>query len=771
MVSSIRPIKRCRAQTTAFLSLAILFVLVIGGSPGSISGVGTEHGSRSSDNLDSLIIGQRIESSDGVTRWGGRASESPPTSTLRLNARGRLPFGFEANRGQVDSEVKFLSRGRGYALFLTSTEAALALGRPGRGIQNRDSLVLRMKLIGANRAPQVDGVDEQLGTTNYFIGNDSREWRKGISNYARVAYRNVYPGVDLIYHGTEGQLEYDFVVEPGSSPEIIRLAFEGAEKVDLNQRGELVLQTADGVLRQHRPHIYQNIDGERVEVEGQFKLISDHAPLGTPRVGFQVENYAVNAPLVIDPTLTYSTYLGGRGDDEASDVAVDDAGNVYVVGSTTSLNFPTTNPQQSNLAGDVDTFITKLNSAGAIVYSTYLGGRSADLGWGIAVDAAGNAYVVGITASFNFPTVNSVQSIHGGGLNDAFVAKLDATGSALLYSTYLGGSGEEQGLAIAVDPLGNAYVGGRTTSTNFLRVNALQGTIGGGEDGFITKLSSTGTSIGYSTYLGGKGDDLVRGIAVDGTGSAYVTGRTSSTNFPAVNALQPRFGGGIFDAYVAKLSPSGTGLAYSSYLGGRGEDQGSQITVDANGNAYTTGLTASSDFPTANAFQSAYSGGICGTDPGSFPCGDAYITKLDRTGTVLVYSTYLGGNRHELGVGIAVDAAGNAYVSGLTGSSNFPTANPLQATFGGGGCGTDIETSTCFDGFVAKLNPTGSMLVYSTFLGGARDDRVFGLGLDAMGNAYVAGFTNSLNFPMVNAFQLSYGGGPYDAFVAKIADK
>jgi hypothetical protein len=396
--------------------------------------------------------------------------------------------------------------------------------------------------------------------------------------------------------------------------------------------------------------------------------------------------------------LVYSTYLGGSADDGGNGIAVDGAGNAYVTGTTVSTDFPTANPLQATCAGISDAFVTKLNAAGnALVYSTYLGGSRYDVGNGIAVDGAGNAYVTGFTDSTNFPTANALQATFGGGVNgeDAFVAKLNATGHALVYSTYLGGS-DDEGNGIAVDGSGNAYITGRTLLSTFPTANSLQATFGGGfADAFVSKLNAAGNALVYSTFLGGSGDEAGKGIAVDGAGNAYVTGFTSSTDFPTTNPLQATSGGGVYgeDAFVAKLNATGNALVYSTYLGGSGDDFGDGIAVDGAGNAYVTGSTDSTDFPTANPLQATCAG-----------VSDAFVTKLNAAGNALVYSTYLGGSDGDGGDGIAVDGAGNAYVTGFTSSTDFPTANPLQATYAG-----------VSDVFVTKVpDPDMDPLMYTT---------------------------------------------------------
>jgi hypothetical protein len=595
---------------------------------------------------------------------------------------GQVPLRFEANQGQTDPQVRFLARGQGYALFLTGTEAVLSLQKPAAlapGIVGPNpeakGTVLRMQLVGGKSTSQGAGVDRLAGTSNYFVGNDPRQWHTAVPTYGRVAYHNVYAGIDLVYYGNQQQLEYDFTVAPGANPGLIQLNFEGAQAVTLDGQGDLVLSTAGGDVVEHAPVSYQDGAGGRQVVAGRFVMEGGH------QVGFAVGAYDRTRPLIIDPTLSYSTYLGGSGSDSGMGIAVDSAGNTYVTGAATSSNFPTTSGAfQTTLASQANAFVTKLNAQGtALVYSTYLGGRGinqVDQGTAIAVDSAGNAYVIGLTSSSNFPTTAGAFQTTLGGFENAFVTKLNPSGTALVYSTYLGGSGVDFGTGIVVDSATNAYVTGDAGSSNFPTTpGAFQTTrVGSFENAFVTKLNPGGTALVYSTYLGGSGVDFGRGIVVDSAANAYITGMTSSSNFPTTpGAFQTTFGG-TANAFVTKLNANGTGLVYSTYLGGSSNtqfDQGTAIAVDSAGNAYVIGLTSSSNFPTtAGAFQ---------TTLGGFE--NAFVTKLNPSGTALLYSTYFGGRNGDFGEGIAVDAAGNAYITGGTNSSDFPiTAGAFQTT-------------------------------------------------------------------------------------------
>ena len=571
-----------------------------------------------------------------------RALFQPPHVRVS-EAYGKLPLHFEANQGQTDSGVKFLSRGRGYTLFLTGRgEAVMLLGKPAPMYDRLESAallraaakpppepatpaaVVRMNLIGASKSPRVEGLEESPGKANYFIGNDPKMWRTNVPMYAKVKVQGVYPGVDLVYYGNQRKLEYDFIVAPGADPGSITMVVEGAERPSLNGQGDLVLAIEDREVRFQKPVVYQEVDGVRREISGSYKLKSAH------QVGFQVGAYDGSRPLIIDPALSYSTYLGGSGVDQGLGIAVDSGGHAYVTGFTNSMNFPTTPVAfRTTSGGGAHAFVTKLNPTGSgLVYSTYLGGSSNDRGLGIAVDSGGHAHVTGLTNSTNFPTTpGTFQTTSGGGVH-AFVTKLNPTGSGLVYSTYLGGSGSDQGQGIAVGSGGHAYVTGSTSSTNFpTTTNAIQPASGGGEDAFVTMLNSTGTGLVYSTYLGGSGDEEGKGIAVDSRGHAYVTGFTSSINFPrttgAFQAIAPvKVPLGGHGAFVAALNPLGTGLVYSSYLGGSGEDVGFGIALDGSYSAYFTGLTNSINFPTtAGAYQTTDPVPIMGS-------GDAFVTKI-----------------------------------------------------------------------------------------------------------------------------------------------
>jgi hypothetical protein len=646
----------------------------------------------------------------------------------------RLPLAFAP--AAAGEGMDFLARGAGYGIALSPTALTLEL-------RGADAPVA-MRFLNTKAGSPGIGEAKLPGTLNYFIGNDPSLWRTEIPTFGAVRYRDLYAGIDLLHYGAaSGELEHDLVVAPGADPGQIGFSIEGTQTQVLESSGELVLGISAGELRLRRPLIYQESAAGRTLVAGGYQ--SDGA-----RVGFWLGAYDLTLPLIIDPTLAWSTYLGGTGTDSAYAMALDSSGNAYIAGDTDSTNFPKLTPFQAARSGASDAFVSKLNAAGtALLYSTYLGGTTTETAYGIAVDAAGSAYVTGRTNSANFPTTaGAYQVTYGGAPNDAFVTKLSAAGSTLAFSTYIGKSGDDQGFGIAVDAGGNVYVAGYTIASNFATTaGAFQIVIGGSVDLFVTKFNPAGSALIYSTFLGGAGSDLPYSIAVDSSGNAYVSGYTGSSNFPATGGAYQVSLGGSIDAFVTKLNSTGTALVYSTYVGGTTAERGYAIAIDSGGNAYLTGPTDSTNFPTtAGAYQTTYGGSA-----------DAFVTKLNPAGSALVYSTYLGGSGTEDGRGIAVDSSGNAYITGNTSSTNFPVTNAYQGTSGG-----------AQDAFVTKLNPAGSALVYSTYLGGTASDQGQAIAVDAAGLAYVAGYTTSTNFPSVAPFQASNAGGQ-DAFVIKFA--
>ncbi|MCI0626203.1 MAG: SBBP repeat-containing protein [Acidobacteria bacterium] len=700
--------------------------------------------------------------------FGGRTATAPKTSALPADSRLRLrhstlPLTFEANEGQAEARVRFLSRGRGYALLLTDTEAFLKLstaaeprmqraGRPSTAQSSGDSRgaasTVRLKLHGANPHPQVRGTDPMPAKSHYFLGRDPQKWKTGVSHYSKVHYQGVYPGIDLVYYGNQGQLEYDYLVAAGANPDSITFQFQGIEDLAIDAKGDLVIASEAGQLRLNRPRSYQVVNGAPRAVASSYRM------KGERQVGFELAAFDPELPLVIDPVLSYSTYLGGNEDDSGLGLAADTDGNAYVTGVTQSATFPGTSPGQGSGSGG-DVFVTKLNASGnALIYSVYLGGSGAEIGHDLAIDATGNVYVSGGTRSSNFPITPGAFQTTLRGASDAFVVKLNPAGSQLLYSSYLGGTRDEgwEGGGIAVDAAGQVYVTGTTDSLDFptSRFTFQRSYGGGSSDAFITKFNASGSSLIYSTYLGGFDLDQGQGIAVDSGGRASVTGRTRSPNFVLHNAFQPFRRSSLDDAFVTRLNLGGDLVTYSTFVGGSGNDAGYAIAVDGSGNAYVAGETDSSDFSTtSNALMQTHGGGL-----------DGFVLKVRTTAfraDSLVYATYLGGSGNDVIRGIATGSPETIYVTGTTDSTDFPSLNPAQTAFGGGAS----------DAFAAKLDSPGTSLIYATYLGGDGFDSGEAVARGPQGSVFVAGVTESTNFPTVAAFQFQ-PAGKRDLFVSRI---
>jgi len=690
------------------------------------------------------------------------ALTSQPAMSVTKNLSS-MPLAFTENQGQWDTKVKFRADAGGATMWFATNGAycqftrrindvdPVMVSRPGGGrdglldqeSDDFETMMIKATFAGANPNPLMVGEDELEYKCNYFLGDDPAAWRTDVANYSAVVYEDIYPGIDLKYYGNGREMEYDFIVSPGADFSRIQIQYEGVESLSVNDDGELVVETMWGEVIERRPVVYQERNGERIPIDGRYEIAANNA------FGFSLDgDYDPAVPLVIDPVLWYSTYLGGSGIDDGRGIAVDASGAAYVTGDTRSGDFPTLNAYQSVYQDVGDAFVTKINIDGSLVYSTYLGGSQFERGYDVEVDASGAVYITGYTCSPDFPILSAYQETYQDGPYDAFVTKLNPGGDNLVYSTYLGGTAFDRADAIAVDGSGAGYIIGTTQSLDLPTQNAYQNIHQGGSyDAFVFKLSSDGENLVYSTYLGGGGGDVGDDIATDGYGAAYVTGYTASTDFPTQNAFQETYQGGTFDAFVTKLTSTGNSLDYSTYLGGDGGEYGQGIAVDATGAAYITGLTSSTDFPTKNAYQEI----LLGT-------GDAFVTKLRANGQSLVYSTYLGGSSVEHGNDIALDSTGNAYVSGETGSSDFPTVGEYQTYMGG------------MDVFITKLNSPGNALIYSTYLGGYGNEFALGIAVDPVRAACVTGRTNSWNFPTVNAYQETHQGGDWDAFVAKIGE-
>jgi Beta-propeller repeat/Protein of unknown function (DUF1573)/Abnormal spindle-like microcephaly-assoc'd, ASPM-SPD-2-Hydin len=722
-----------------------------------------------------------------------------PTRPQVLNNYGKLPLSFETNRGQTDGQVKFISRGAGYTLFLTPTEAVFSLqqNRAEHGVPSSESAInngapelaeavlnhapkparqnnsiLRVQLVNADRNAAVTGLNELPGRTNYFRGNDPSKWTTDVETFAKVQYRDVLKGIDLVYYGNQSQLEYDFVVSPGADAQQINLKFNGARNLHVDRRtGDLVLRVGQEEIRFHKPVAYQN-----EAVDSKHLVVADYVLDSNNHVSFALGSYDHSKPLVIDPTLSYSTYLGGSSNDYATAITVDSTGSAYVTGYTNSVNFPTTSGAFQTACGggcsgtSVDAFVSKLDPTGSfLIYSTYLGGSGNDYGNGIALDASGDAYIAGQTFSIDFPTTGGAFQNKCGtdscASGYAFVTELNSTGSALVYSTYLGGNGKNQGNAVVLDAFDNAYVTGYTQSITFpVTAGAFQTTCKCSQTvAFVTKLNSKGSALVYSTYLGGTNGDVGYGIALDSSNNAYLTGYTQSFNFPTTHGAFQTSLGANRAAWITKLNVTGSALVYSTYLGGTTsvttpcEACGTAIAVDSSGNAYVCGLTAESNFPiTPGAYQTTFMGPTNGHD--------AFLTKLNPTGSGLVFSTYLGGNGDTGSTGIALDQSGNIWLKGNTKSAVFPvTPGAFQTVLGG-----------AFDAFVSELNPAGSQLLYSTYLGGSGTEyggatAVLALDTQNPPGVYVTGYTDSTNYPVIAGSLQTSNAGENDGFVSKLS--
>lgn len=691
---------------------------------------------------------------------------------------GQLPLTFEANQGQTDPQVKFLSRGRGYTAFLTTggiilslrsneaTSAVAALKDGPSAPKQLSSATLHFKLVGAAPNPIIVGEDPQPGRVNYFIGNDRSKWHTNVPTYGRVRFKNVYPGIDLVYYGNHRQLEYDFDLSPGANPNSIKFEIEGSHGIRIDADGNLIFETAVGELHFQSPTVYQESLGSRVPLQGTYVLESP------TRVGFHVLNADPGKPLVIDPTLIYSTYLGGSGNDQPTGIAVDSNGSVYVSGYTDSADFPLATLGALPTGND-HVFVAKFDPTGStLVYSDYIGGNSWDYGYALTVDSANEVWVTGSTASSNFPVVNAYQATYPGSFN-AFLTKISSDGSDLLYSTYLGGNSVDVPTSIALDGQAEVLVAGNTSSTNFPVVNAFQAAVypneGGnyGTYGFVTKFSPDGSLLVYSTYFAGNSNvayncgapcwgqpyNTIQGLAADENGNAYLAGTTNTYNFPTTPGVYLTSNSTQLNqqvGFVAKLSSGGT-LDYSTYFyESTGYTVLEGIAVDASGDSYVTGLAASNDlFPITST-------SICDPSVYGAACSFAFVTKFDPAAATLLYSTFLGPNNYSTPAAIALDQDNDAYVLAWTSSNSFADVNGIESYAGG----NDI--------LLAEIDPLAGSQLFATYLGGSADESASGMALDSMGNLYITGATTSTDLPTTQgAFQVQPGGNT-DAFVMKI---
>jgi hypothetical protein len=707
-------------------------------------------------------------------------SSSASSTVLRENPANRarraalaknfadLALRFEPNRGQSDSRVKFLSRGSNSTLFLTDSSAVLAISSEARhsaGHSGATVAALSMSLA-ATRGSEPYGVDPLPGVSNYFIGSDSSSWHTQIPNFAKVEYKGIYPGVDLVYYGNRHNLEYDFIIAPRADARRIRWNIEGARRLSIARNGDLVMNTAAGDVTLMRPVAYQTDAAGRQAVDARYILAGDR------QVGLRLGAYDPARALVIDPVLIYSTFLGGTNSDSANAIAIDSSGDTYVTGQTLSTDFPVgQSAVQTGLRSPSgNAFVTELNPSGsALIYSTYIGGTgNGDSGYAIAVDSSGDAYIAGSTASSDFPNVNAFQTSLKSAAGNGFVTKLNATGSAVLYSSFLGGTGANGDVAraIAVDSTGIAYVAGVTTSSDFPTQAALQGSVKNSVSaGFVSAISSSGSSLTYSTYLGGSGSqgDAAYALVLDSSADAYVAGSTSSSDFATTTgAYQTALNGSGFNAFFTEIKSGGASIAYSTYLGGSSSNGATAygIAVDSTGAAYLTGSTNAGNFPVTNgAAQSAYGGRT-----------NAFVSKITPSGngaSDLAYSTYLGGSTGaaagDTGNAIAVDANGFASVTGIATSSNFPvTIGAYQSSL----------TGANGNAFLTRLNASGTVFLYSTYIGGTHRDSGAAIVVDSSGDEFIAGSTTSPDFPTTpSVFRPVFTdvGGGKSGFIAKLS--
>jgi uncharacterized protein (TIGR03437 family) len=668
---------------------------------------------------------------------------------------GRLPLTFEPNVGQSPATVPFLARGNGYSLALTPDSVLfLAEGKP-----------VRMSLHGANPKAAGKGELPRASTSNYFRGADARQWKSGVPHFGRVRFREVYPGVDLVYYGNPAELEYDFVVAPGADWSQIAFSLDGA-KPRLGEDGSLILTTAAGEVRQPRPVLYQEKDSRRIAVAGGYRLLEGE------RIGFYVDGYDSRLALTIDPVLQFSTFYGGRIRESANAIALDAAGNVYVAGVATSPDFPiSVGAYQRVVAGGNDIFVAKLNATGTeIIYSTLVGGSSEESGAFLAVDNAGNAYVSGTTRSGNFPTTAGAyreSQNTAAGDTDGFIFKLNATGTDLIYSTRLGGRGTDNVYGIAVDSSLAAYVTGDTDSSDFpVTQDAWQTERKGSNDAFVTKINPSGTGLIWSTLLGGDSDSFIvgfesgRAIAVDRVGQVYVGGITTLRDFPTTANAPQRDHLGQGDGFFTKLNSTGTQILFSTLLGGEANDTVNAMGIDGNGtNIVVVGTTASARFPvTPQVLQPFTSGGTPQPNEG-------FVCRFNASGQ-LIYSTFFGGRGDDQINGVVVDIDGAAYIIGTSTSPDLPTTfDAIQKNISGG------VTGEPYDAFIAYLDPLGQSVPFATYLGGPRNDEGRAIARDAQGNIFVAGYTQSSGFPLTpGALQRTTGFGTNTAFIARIGE-
>ena len=604
--------------------------------------------------------------------------------------------------------------------------------------QARGEAAFQLRFDGARSEAQPEGLEPLPARITVLGGNNPSAWLPALPAFGAVRYRGLYPGIDMVYRAAS-RIKSEFVVAPGADPSRIRMRFSAGQSLSVEKDGSLRVKSAGGELRDERLEVFQVIAGRKVKVPARFSVPESQV------AGFELGAFDGAAELVIDPVISYSSYLGGSRIDQITAVAIDAAGAAFVSGWTDSQNFPVLSSIRV-FSGSVEAFVAKIGPSGALEWATFIGGSGDDRALGVAVDPSGNSFVVGYTTSTNFPAVSPLQATKSGG-RDVFVTKLNPAGSAIVYSTYWGGSGNEQANGIAVDVYGQPYVVGDTDSANFPTKFPWRSSLSGLRDAFHFKIGVNGT-MSYSTYVGGSGDDRGMTVAITDTLTPYIAGCTSSNNFPTANALQPNNAGGQ-DAFVIRFNTDADNVIFSTYLGGNGGAVGqpecaNSITVDSFNNVYVAGVTSSTNFPREVAVQNALNGLI-----------DGFITKID-VGGVIIFSTYVGGSGSDVVTGVRIDAARRAYVAGYTTSKNLPLANPIQSSLAGN-----------FDCFVLRYDVSGYPFTFGTYIGGQGSDTATGLGLLPGGAAFIVGTTASGNYPTQSPFQPNFAGAT-DGFITKI---
>ncbi|MBI2388171.1 MAG: SBBP repeat-containing protein [Deltaproteobacteria bacterium] len=634
----------------------------------------------------------------------------------------------------TDGSERFVLRRRESSAFFDDEGFALSLAVDG------GRFGVRARLVGARRQGPV--AERPLrGVVNDHVGDSSR-WRAGAPTFGQLAWEEAYPGIDLVVEPARGGFAYRFVLSPGADPRAIALQWTGPREVRVANEGrDLEVDTGRGLLRVTGLRAFAVDAGQRRELGIRHVARDGH-------VGFELDGWSGDVPVVIDPAVSWSSYLGGGGDEGTVAMTIDAAGNVLLAGSTKSGDFPATAGLDTSFGGgERDAFVTKVTASGAHVWSTYLGGAGDDGANGIAVDGSGNVFVTGGTDSADFPATGGFDTTLN--LMDGFVTKLGSAGT-IAWSSYLGGSAPDYASSVAVDTGGNLFVVGATTSADFPSSGGFDtslGGSGGAYDAFITKISGAG-AIAWSSYLGGSSHDFARGVAIDPSGDALVVGMVQSADFPTTGGFQTTYGG-LSDAFVTKVSSGGT-LAWSSYLGGNDIENGASVAIDASGAVLLVGQTRSGNFPSTGGFDTIWGGGSCGPQR----CDDAFVTKVSGAGT-LVWSSYLGGTGGDGATRVTTDGSGNVLVAGYAQSSDFPSKGGFDTTLGGAS-----------DAFLTKV-ASGGTLVWSSYLGGAGYDGANAIAFHPGGTLYVAGTTQSADFPTAGAFDATLGG-PSDAFVAKL---